>query len=188
MIVKINGIVDEVGLQDITLMTNGLGYRVFMTTDSLVNVTIDDNLSLFTHHVIRENSQDLYGFKNREDLEFFELLLTISGIGPKSALSILNTASSATLKEGITSGDAGYLSKISGISKKNAEKIVLNLKDKIGSIESYSTNNTSESSMAIEALTSLGYSEKDSREAIQKVDKTLTTEKMIKEALKNLGK
>jgi Holliday junction DNA helicase RuvA len=103
-------------------------------------------------------------------------------------MAISNTANVATLTEGIASGDPAYLSKISGVSKKNAEKIVLNLKDKIGTSEAVGSEIQNQNTVAIDALVALGYSERESRDAISKVTTSDNPEKMIKEALKNLNK
>ncbi|MCB9806058.1 Holliday junction branch migration protein RuvA [Candidatus Nomurabacteria bacterium] len=187
MIAKITGKVDEVDLGSIIVDVSGIGYKVFVTNSLLSSLKVDNPISLFTYFAVRENSQDLYGFQNKEEKNFFELLLSISGIGPKSALGILNTAPIETIKEGVASGDASHLTKVSGIGRKSAEKIIVELKDKLGTIEGQEGGNLSGSGMAIEALTSLGYSERDARSVIQKIDKNLSTEEMIKEALRQLG-
>lgn len=188
MIRKLTGIVTDVDLGSVILDVNGVGYWLRVSNTTLSNLThsAESEITLFTYLAVRENSMDLYGFMTKEDLQFFELLLGISGIGPKSALGILDCAPVETIKEGVAGGDAVYLSKISGISKKVSEKIILQLKDKIGSMESQSKNNNTNGGMAIEALVQLGYSERDARETIQKISKDLSTEDMIKEALKNL--
>lgn len=188
MIVRIEGKIIEIGINSIVLNVSGIGYKVFVTNETIYSLSLDDTVHLFTHFVVRENSQDLYGFTDKEHLEFFELLLSISGIGPKSALGILNSASIETIKEGVASGDASHLTKVSGIGKKSAGKIIIELKDKLGDLESYSNTNLSGSGTAIEALVSLGYSERDARSVIQKIDSSnLKTEEIIKEALKNLN-
>jgi Holliday junction DNA helicase RuvA len=188
MIAKITGTVDELKKQFgyAIIDVSGIGYKVFITNGAMQNIKEGANVSLHTHHVIRENIQDLYGFTDSAELEFFNLLLGISGIGPKSALGILNTAPIETIKEGIASGDASHLTKVSGIGKKSAEKIIIELKDKLGSLESHEGSNFEGGGMAIEALTALGYSDREAREAMQKIDKNLTTEEMVREALKNL--
>lgn len=198
MIAYLSGKIIDKDEQSIVLDVNGVGYRVFISTGLNLSVKISDKLEIWTHNAIRENSNDLYGFREKTELEMFNLLLTISGIGPKSAISILNTASTETLAEGIQSGDPTYLAKISGISKKNSEKIVLNLKDKLGvGFGEVSENYKDDNSTAIDALVALGYSEKESREVIQKVAKDFEkdgdnisnkdAEKIIKKALKKLS-
>ena len=169
------------------IITRGVGNRVFTSNESIAKNP--KSLSLFTHLAVRENALDLYGFESKEELSFFELLLTIPGIGPKSALSILNMAHVDTLRSAIGSGDVSYLTKVSGIGRKTAEKIILELKDKIGEIAKEENISMKETSDAILALVSLGYSERDVRETLKQIGKNeLSTEELIKEALKNLGK
>lgn len=189
MIAKLTGIIAEIEPGKTIIDVNGVGYKVFISNTALEQLIQNqgESVSLFIYSAIRDTAFDLYGFTEKEDQDFFELLLTISGIGPKSALQIINTAPVETLKEGILTGDATYLTKISGIGKKNAEKIILSLKDKVGSIENDSVN-TEGGGMAIEALVGLGYSEREAREVIQKIGKGGTTEEILKEALKQLGK
>lgn len=186
MIAKIKGTVDEIGLSGAIVDVSGVGYFLFLTNNSLSNISIGKEVSFYTHHVVRENSEDLYGFTSQEEKDFFDLLLSISGIGPKSAIGILNAAPIQVIKEGVTTGDASHLTKVSGIGKKNAEKIIIELRDKIGEMED-SNSNVTGSGDAIEALTSLGYSLPEARKAIQKVDKELSTEEMVKQALKALS-
>ncbi len=186
MIGYIEGPVVSKDEKSLVILTSGIGYRVFTT-----NETISKNgkeVAFFTHLAVRENALDLYGFESKEELSFFEMLLTIPGIGPKSALSILNMAHVDTLRSAIGSGDVGYLTKVSGIGRKTAEKIVLELRDKIGDIAKEENLSMKETGDAILALVSLGYSERDVRETLKKVGKNeLSTEELIKEALKQLG-
>ncbi len=191
MISKITGKIAKLDLRFVIIDTNGIGYKIFTTSSAIENLTHinknDESASLWTHFAVRENSQELYGFMDYKELEFFEMLLTVSGIGPKTALAVLNTASVDTIKEGIQSGDSSYLTKVIGIGKKIAQKIVLELKDKLGSFEMSEGSVLKEGVLAIEALKSLGYSERDAREAVQGIDKNLSTQEIIREALKNLG-
>jgi len=172
----------------IVLDVNGVGYQIAITNSVANDTKINANLQLWTYLAVSEKALSLYGFGNKKELEMFKLLMTISGIGPKSAMSISNSASVTTLIDGISSGDAAYLSKISGISKKNAEKIILNLKDKINTSKAITPKTQNQNSVAIDALVTLGYSEREAREAIQGVEKGNNPEKMIRDALKNLSK
>lgn len=173
--------------------TGGVGYRVNVSPDTLSRVALRavsgqnsaDEVSFWIHTHVREDILDLYGFLDREELEFFEMLINVSGIGPKGALSILGIASLETLKKAISTGDISYLTKISGIGKKTAEKIVIELRDKLG-------KDTSSGSLqgeldALEALKSLGYSQNEARDALKKISPDLDTNAKIREALKNLG-
>ncbi len=131
---------------------------------------------------------DLYGFANKKELDFFELLITISGVGPKTALNILNVASVDSLRQAVSTGETAHLTKVSGLGKKMADKIVLELKGKLGNYEEIAFGHKEEID-ALEALKSLGYSHKESREALQEIDKShTTTSARVKAALKHLGK
>jgi len=167
--------------------TGGIGYKVFATSDLIERSLLHSSISVWTYPAIRENSHDLYGFETIDELDFFELLIGISGIGPKSALNILNVASLESLKHAVSSGDTSHLVKVSGIGKKNAEKIVLELKGKFEENENQA--GMKEEVDALEALKSLGYGHKEAREALKAVsDKATKTGDRIKEALKILGK
>lgn len=166
--------------------TSGVGYKVGVSPDTLSKTKkVDGEISLWIHTHVREDSLDLYGFLERKELEFFEMLINVSGIGPKSALAILGIASIETLRKAIGTGDTTYLTKISGIGKKTAERIVIDLRDRIG--EEKSGSSLQGELDALEALKSLGYSQNEAREALKKTSSELDTNKKIKEALKILG-
>lgn len=191
MISYLEGKIIEKDTESIILNVGGVGYLVHATPDLLQDAEVDQEISVWTYLAVRETALDLYGFKNKKEISVFKLLLSISGIGPKSAIAILSNATSETLISGIQSNDPAYLSKMSGIGKKTAEKIVVNLKDKVGTIEfgdSNSTNSENHNVVAIDALVSLGYSERDARETVGKIKDLEKPEDIIKRALKDLGK
>jgi holliday junction DNA helicase RuvA len=166
----------------------GVGHRVLVTTDAALEVSLSSPIFLWTHLVVRENALDLFGFLEKEWLDSFELLITISGIGPKTALGILNVASPATLRQAVGSGDTSYLTRVSGIGKKNAEKIVMELKDKLKTAPEDKGLNTRVEGDALEALVSLGYSERDAREALKRVPKNVEgAGDRVKQALRVLS-
>ena len=112
--------------------TAGVGYKINVSPDTLSKLKeINENILLWIHTHVREDILDLYGFLDQQELEFFEMLINVSGIGPKGALSILGIASIETMKKAIGTGDTAYLTKISGIGRKTAEKIIIELRDKI---------------------------------------------------------
>lgn len=192
MISRISGIIDELGANYAVIDVGGVGYKVFATTDALLSMKAGARAKLWTHLAVREDAMDLYGFPSRKDQEFFELLISVSGIGPKSALNILSLASGETLAGAIRTGSTAHLTKISGIGKKTAEKIVLELKDKIAGMESYASGAGSEGMAsdldAIEALRALGYEADESREALKKISKDISdVGAKVKAALKVLG-
>lgn len=189
MISSIRGNVLEVGERSVTIDIGGLGYKVFVTDDALHTLKIGDTASLSTYLAVREDALDLYGFLNKKDKDFFTLLISISGIGPKSALNILSIVTSDTLASAIQSGSIAHLVKVSGIGKKTAEKIVLELRDKLGSIEGEDMSaGMSSDADAIEALKALGYDASEARDALKKVSKEITdTGAKVKSALKVLS-
>jgi Holliday junction DNA helicase RuvA len=169
-----------------------VGYQIFAGETFLNDLKVGSEAEIFTHHQVREEASDLYGFKTLEDLELFALLLTVSGIGPKSALGVLTIASAADIKEAIIRGDANLLTKVSGIGKKTAERLVLELKSKV--IRSGGATLTANSaaltgSDEIDALMSLGYSLSDAREALNLVDPSITDSgERVKMALKKMAR
>lgn len=187
MIAKIEGVVWDINPKFLTVGVAGIGFKIYTTTETKEVSQKGANISLFTHLAVREDALDLYGFLTEEELNFFEMLISISGIGPKTALNVLNVSSVLALTRAIGSNDITHLTKVSGIGRKIAEKIVLELKDKV-------TGETSDISLrdevdAVEALKSLGYSQREAREALKEVEKKFTkTGDRIKEALKILGK
>jgi Holliday junction DNA helicase RuvA len=173
---------------------DGVGYKVFATLDTLGKLHAGNDAALWIHTVVREDALDLYGFPDKENLDFFELLITISGIGPKSALGILSAASVASIKDAVASGETAYLTKIAGVGKKVAEKIVLELKGKVGASDGSTSTGNSGDVDAIEALKSLGYTHKEARDALEEIsgDPKLRDIKnpaeKVKAALRLLGK
>jgi Holliday junction DNA helicase RuvA len=187
MISRLKGEIEENNLTDVTIDVAGVGYKINCTTDTSKELRVGSKVSVHVHMDVKEKSIELFGFITEEDKKLFELLLKVNGIGPKTALNILNSVSPNTLIEGIASGDPKHLREISGLPKKQSEKLVLTLKDKVKG-EELDEKTVAGTSDAIEALLSLGYSKKDSRDIISKIDKKLSTEEMIKEALKTLKK
>lgn len=166
--------------------TNGIGYKIWISSENLQKLKKGKESFFYIHTHIREDAFNLYGFLNYEELEFFEMLINVSGIGPKGALIILGIASIETMQKAINTGDVAYLTKISGIGKKTAEKIIIELRDKIEKKEIGGT--LKDELDALEALKSLGYSQNEAREALKKIPQEMDTTSKIKEALKNLGK
>jgi Holliday junction DNA helicase RuvA len=200
MISLLRGKILDIGIRAIVIDVNGVGYKVAMTEDSLHNLKINSETVVWTHLAIRENAQDLYGFISKKERDFFELLITVSGIGPKTALNILSLISSDALANAIREGSTAHLVKVSGIGRKTAEKIVLELRDKMSNFAGGEDTlvGMSSDADAIEALKALGYSADDAREALKKIttgansagkdgNKITNTSDKIKAALKILG-
>jgi holliday junction DNA helicase RuvA len=189
MIAHIEGTIIHTTPKFIIVDVGGVGYKAYVTADTIATVAPGDPISLWTYLAVRETALDLYGFTTTTEMNFFELLLDVSGIGPKSALSILTVAPIDTLKKAIATGDTSYLNKVSGIGKKTAEKIVIELRDKLSSFKDEGTPTALRGeSDIIEALKSLGYSQNEARDALKEVSSsTEGTNARIKEALRILG-
>ena len=188
-----NGIVVETG--------SGVGFEIFVHQGSpIYKHSEGDEIQVFTEMIVREDGMSLYGFHNRESLEFFKLLTTVSGIGPKGAMGILGSMPLSELKLAIAMGDVKSISKAQGVGKKTAERLVVELKDKVGqadidtdtgdiagSMASDGSASGDARSEAIAALISLGYARSEAFKAVSSVgDEGLTSEEYIKKALKNL--
>lgn len=190
MIARLEGIIIHKSDKSLIIDVSGVGYKLFVTNDSLECAILGEHTSFWVYTAVRENSIDLYGFKNTNEMSFFELLLDVSGIGPKSALSILGIASIDTLKRAIATGDMSYLNKVSGIGKKTAEKIIVELRDKLSEYktEGENGNNLKEESDILEALKSLGYSHSEARDVLKEIPSDIAgANARIKEALRILG-
>lgn len=199
MIGFLNGTVEFRGEKFVMINVGGVGYKVFVGHETLqkitekfkeVNPSTLLRVKLWTHQYIREDAMDLYGFLNFSELDLFETLIQISGIGPRGALGVLSIAPVDTLKKAIAAGDTSYLTRVSGIGRKTAEKIVLELREKMaGKGVIVDAPELKDEADALEALMSLGYSQREAREALAMVPAEITSvEKRVREALKKLGK
>lgn len=172
----------------------GVGYKVYAPPFTVKAAMAKqgkkgEDIVFWTHLHVRESALDLYGFTEKAEVEFFEALISISGIGPKSAMGVMSAAPLDTLKTAIASGETSYLSKVSGIGKKTAEKIVVELKDKFGRGLGAASGMLAGDGDVIGALESMGYSLKEIREALQEISSDAKgVEQRIKAALKVLGK
>jgi Holliday junction DNA helicase RuvA len=194
MIAKLTGTILETGPRHAVLDVGGVGYKVFLTDDTLHGMKAGAKASFWTHLAVREDALDLYGFASERDKGLFGLLITVSGIGPKSALNILSLVSAEALASSIETGSVAHLVKVSGIGRKTAEKIVLELKDRMGSVERGGEGmaaGLSSDMDAIEALRALGYGADEARDALKKASaggKDLDIGTKVKAALKELGR
>jgi len=192
MIASIKGKVGHIDSKYAIIEAGGIGYKVFMTADALHNSKKGSDISLWAYTAIREDAMDIYGFITKKEKDFFELLISVSSIGPKSALNILSMVNIDMLSNAIRSGSTAHLVKVSGIGRKTAEKIVLELKDKLGTIAGDDgaefVAGMSSDMDAIEALKALGYDAEEAREALKKIDKQIEdTGAKVKAALRVLS-
>ncbi len=191
MIRRLHGLIVDKIEDSLVIDCGGVGYRVWITGGDAPTVHKSPTpVTIWIHHAIREDSQDLYGFYDKNDLIFFELLLTVSGIGPKTALGLIATATVQTLRRGIQSKDPVYLSKISGIGKKTAEKIVFELGDKltVGEGEEKHAGASQEDHDTLEALVVLGYDEKKIRSILKDMPAEFSQKEKLKKAISSLSK
>ncbi|MBI2628239.1 MAG: Holliday junction branch migration protein RuvA [Candidatus Niyogibacteria bacterium] len=176
------------------LDVNGVGYALYVSLDAFKKIsrqTENQEIIFWTHLHVREDALQLYGFLEKAEVEFFEMLIAISGVGPKSAIGILGIASLDLLKRAIASGDTSYLSKVSGIGRKTAEKIVLELRDKLGRAAGAGSEDAviKGEEDVFDALQALGYSLREARDVLKEIPPEAEgTEARIRAALKLLNK
>ncbi len=184
MIAHLKGILLHKEGQDVILDIGGVGYAVAVGAETFADLSVGSPAALWTYLAVRGNSLDLYGFPSRSDRVFFEQLISIPGIGPRSALAIMNLAPTATLRNAISRADTAYLTKVSGIGKKMAEKIVLELREKMPAGNDETRQTSSDDSDVLEALVALGYSARVVRERLQEIDSDhMSVNERIKAAL-----
>ena len=191
MIAYLSGKVLRKGAGYIIVMVNDVGYRVVVSAPYFAEIESGQPMEVYVYHHIREDSSALYGFKSPAQIDMFELLLTISGIGPKSALAVLSVAGIDDLRESIVRGDSSLLVKVSGIGKKTAERVVLELRDKIDRLPAGggTGGGAAAGGDEIDALVALGYSLGQAREALGQVGAGIKDSgERVREALKKLGR
>lgn len=186
MLASIKGKIILIKDKFVIIESNDIGYKIYLSPENLLFCNENkESINLWIYHHIREDASDLYGFLKYDDLEFFEMLLSVSGIGPKGALTILGIADANTIKKAIKKNDLAYLTKISGIGKKTAEKMILELRDKLGELDN---NELGDELDVLEALKALGYGAYEIRNILKELPSNLDTNSKIREALKALGK
>lgn len=190
MIVTLEGTVSEKLIDQVIINVAGVGYGVLMTSEHLTTLLVGEKTKLYIHEHIRENSDDLFGFMSLEEKMFFELLLSVSGVGPKMALNIMSIGDIGEVRMAISSGDLKLIQSANGVGRKVAERVVVDLKDKVGlassaditSLLNATKNNKDE---AIQALMALGFSLQDAVDSLASVDSKLPLDERVKRALKN---
>jgi Holliday junction DNA helicase RuvA len=191
MIATLTGVVAEKIHDVVVLNVSGVGYGLLVTAEDFGSLSTTATFKLYVYEHIREQAHDLYGFIRLETKALFELLLGVNGVGPKMALNVLSVGSSDAVRSAIATGDVKYIQQAAGVGKRVAERIVVDLKDKVGleGVELSTTGLLQGQHMilqdeAAEALVALGYSPQDAVTALQQVDNALSTEERIKQALR----
>ncbi len=188
MIHSLQGKISEKRQNFFTINVGGIFYKIYASENTLKNVSVSDSLSrIFTHLNVKEDALDLYGFTTESELNIFEKLISISGIGPKSAMSVLGLGKIDQIVTAINEGKADLLTRASGVGKKTAERIVLELKGKLDLPASSQTLTLMESDLELEeTLVTLGYSKMEAKTIVGKIDsKTTGFKERLKEALRN---
>ena len=186
MIAHVKGQIAEKFNNAVIVDVNGIGYEVTLTALDYDNVKLGDEIKFYTYHSIRENAEELYGFSSLAAKKLFELLISVQGIGPKAAIAILSLAAPEEVRNAIANADAAFVSKASGVGKKSAERVIVDLRDKVGipshygATEVVSTSVKTEPDEALDALIALGFPLKEATAALEKVDKSLPLEERIK--------
>lgn len=189
MISYLKGKIQSKNLKSITINVNGVGYKVYTVLLVLEKAKINEQIELYIHTHVREDTLDLYGFENPEELDFFTKLISVSGIGPRSALGVFAVAKVSEIKQAIINNNADILTKVSGIGKKTAERIVIELRGKISEVQIGAKDSGLQNSDidVIDALVGLGYSNQQAAESLRQVEGE-GVEERLKQALKILGK
>ena len=192
MISHIKGVVEEkFGLNGLIVDVSGVGYEMAVPVPDFESVNLGEERKFFTYHQVRENAEELYGFSTLAAKKIFELLIGVQGVGPKAAIAILSLAEAEEVRNAIANGDAVFISKASGVGKKSAERVILNLADKVGLPSHYGATevkfggaSVAENDEALDALIALGFPLKEATAALEKVDTSLPVEERVKLALR----
>lgn len=187
MIAHVHGIVAEKFIDSIIVDVHGVGYEVQVASSDYDSLTLNEEVKLYTHHHVREQAEDLYGFSSLAGKRLFELLITVQGVGPKAALAILSLGRAEVVRNAIAHGDNAYIQAASGIGKKTAERVVVDIKDKVGVPGLYDSGVAGPqagSDDALDALMALGFPLATATEMLRDVANDLSADERLKQALK----
>ena len=190
MIAHVFGKVAEKFNSSLVIDVHGVGYEVSVATNDFDAVILDQEVKFYTYHHVREQAEELFGFSSLAAKKLFEMLITVQGVGPKAALAILSLGDAEQVRNAIANADSGFVQKATGVGKKTAERVVVDLSDKVGLPTHYGRTeapvqtelNTSDE--ALEALMALGYTLADATKALENVDVNLPISQRVTEALK----
>lgn len=190
MIAHIEGKIVEKFGNSIIVDVHGVGYEITIPTPDYESATLNETRKFFTYHSIRENAEELYGFSSLAAKKIFELLISVQGIGPKAGIAILSLAEAEEVRNAIANADAAFISKASGVGKKSAERVIVDLRDKVGIPSHYGATEVKfataaeKQDEALDALIALGFPLKEATLALEKIDPSLPVEERIKQALR----
>lgn len=191
MIAHVKGTVTEKMLTSVIVDVHGIGYEVAVAAGDYERALINEPVTFYTYHHIREQSQDLFGFSSLAAKKLFELLITVQGVGPKAAMAILSLGESEAVRNAIANSDSAFIAKASGVGKRIAERVIVDLADKVGLPLRYDNDSltgvsqaVAHSDEALEALMALGYTLADASKALEGVPTELSTADRVTQALK----
>lgn len=189
MIAHVNGVVVEKFASSVIVDVHGVGYEVQVPAGDFDAAKLESEIKFYTYHHVREQAEELFGFSSLAAKKLFELLITVQGIGPKAALAILGLGTAEQVRNAIANGDTVYITGASGVGKKSAERVVVDLSDKVGLPTHYATGISIQTELntndeALEALIALGYTLGDANKALEGVSADLTTNQRITQALR----
>lgn len=187
MIAHVHGTVAEKFIDSIIIDVHGVGYEVQVASSDYELLKLHEEVKLYTHHHVREQAEDLYGFSSLAGKRLFELLITVQGVGPKAALAVLSLGTAEVVRNAIAHGDSGYVQAAIGVGKKTAERVVVDLKDKVGAPGLYDMDTITSSignDDALDALLSLGFPLATASEMLKGIDMDLSADERLKQALK----
>ena len=190
MIAHVFGVIVEKFGSSVIVDVHGVGYEVQLAAGDFDNTLLNSDVKFYTYHHIREQSQELFGFSSLIAKKLFEMLITVQGVGPKAALAILSLGSTEIVRNAIASSDAVFITRASGVGKKTAERVVVDLSDKVGTATMTDVNNMGLSSVisvsdeALEALMALGYNLNDAAKALEGISTELPTAARVTQALR----
>ena len=190
MIAHVIGTVAEKFNSSVIIDVGGVGYEVAVPAGDYDRMVLDSSIKLYTYHHVREQSEDLFGFSSLAAKKLFELLITVQGVGPKAALAILSLGDAESVRNAIANSDSSFVQKATGVGKKTAERVVVDLSDKVGLPTHYgrkaepSQTELNINDEALEALMALGYTLADATKALEGVDPSLPTSQRVHQALK----
>ena len=183
-------IAEKFGAGSIVIDVHGVGYEVSVSAGDFEAVALSQDVKFYTYHHVREQAEELFGFSSLAAKKLFEMLITVQGVGPKAALAILSLGDAEQVRNAIANADSAFVQKAAGVGKKTAERVVVDLSDKVGLPTHYGRADTpvqvelNTSDEALEALMALGYTLADATKALENVDVSLPTAQRVTEALK----
>lgn len=191
MIAHVRGVVAEKFACSVIVDVGGVGYELAVPASDYHDVSLEQDVKFYTYHHVREQAEELFGFSTLAAKKLFELLITVQGVGPKAALAILSLGTAEHVRNAIANSDSAYVSGASGVGKKTAERVVVDLSDKVGLPAHYGRSNEpvqaelDTSDEALEALMALGYTLADASRALEGVDTSLSTSERVTKALRS---